>query len=623
MANLRVAELDFDAIKNNLKTFLQNYTSADGAPYFTDFDFEGSGISILLDLLAYNTHYNAYYANMVVNEMFLDSAVKRASAISIAKHLGYTPLSVQGAKAQITFNVAAPTNSPSTLTLNQYTQFNTTINGGNFAFVNLSPMTISPKNGVYTFANVPITEGTPLQYTYTVYTPGPAEKYVIPNLNVDTTTIQVVVQNSLTDLTTTTYTLANDTVGLSGSSNVFFLEMNAQEYVQIYFGDGIIGNKLSKNNLVKINYLVSNGTLGNVSNNIIQEFTCSNSIGGGTPDTIITATINSTGGSNAETIDEIKFKAPLFSSSQNRAVSSNDYKAIIEKNFPLIESIAVWGGETNIPPMYGKVIISLKPYEGYTITTDVKSQIQNILLANKQVVSISPEFIDPEYIYVNLTTQVKFNTKITTYSATDIQNLVNTTIKNYFSNNLQKFNNNFIFSQLSRLIDGVNQSIIGNLTTVKLQKRITPIINSTTNYYNGSNIIKFRNGLVPTSFVSTRFVTTDNNGNLVEAIIQDVPNDAVSNLNGIGTLKLINADTNIILNTNYGTINYGTGDVTITNIRINGYTFTATDIRLTATVQDNYLDIQAINNTILLIDDSTYDSNVNRNQGITINVVAA
>jgi hypothetical protein len=224
---------------------------------------------------------------------------------------------------------------------------------------------------------------------------------------------------------------------------------------------------------------------------------------------------------------------------------------------------------------------------------------------------------------VNLTTQVKFNTKITTYSATDIQNLVNTTIKNYFSNNLQKFNNNFIFSQLSRLIDGVNQSIIGNLTTVKLQKRITPIINSTTNYYNGSNIIKFRNGLVPTSFVSTRFVTTDNNGNLVEAIIQDVPNDAVSNLNGIGTLKLINADTNIILNTNYGTINYGTGDVTITNIRINGYTFTATDIRLTATVQDNYLDIQAINNTILLIDDSTYDSNVNRNQGITINVVAA
>lgn len=623
MANLRVAELDFDAIKNNLKTFLQNYTAADGAPYFTDFDFEGSGISILLDLLAYNTHYNAYYANMVVNEMFLDSAVKRASAVSIAKHLGYTPLSVQGAKAQITFNVASPTNSPSTLTLNQYTQFNTTINGGSFVFVNLSPITISPVNGVYTFANVPITEGTPLQYTYTVYAPGPAEKYAIPNLNIDTRTIQVVVQNSLTDITSTSYILASDIVGIDSNSNVFFLEMNAQEYFQIYFGDGIIGKKLSKNNLVKINYLVSNGTLGNVSNNIIQEFTCSNSIGGGTPDTIITAVVNSTGGSDAETIDTIKFKAPMFTSSQNRAVSANDYKAIIEKNFPLIESIAVWGGETHIPPLYGKVIISLKPYDGYAITTDIKNQIQNVLLYNKQVVTITPEFIDPEYIYVNLTTQVKFNSKITIYTATDIQNLINTTITNYFANNLQKFNDDFIFSQLSRLIDNTDQSIIGNLTTVKLQKRITPVLSSNTNNYSSSNTIKFRNGLVPTSFMSTRFVTTDSNNNLIEVIIQDVPNDAVPNLFGLGKLQLINADTNVMLNSNYGIINYGTGEVTIPSILINGYTFTATDIRLTATVQDSYLDIQAINNTILLLDDSTYDSNVNRPQGLTINVIAA
>jgi hypothetical protein len=456
-----------------------------------------------------------------------------------------------------------------------------------------------------------------------VYSPGPSEKYVIPNLNVDATTIQVVVQNSLTDIATTSYNLASDTIGIDSNSNVFFLEMNAQEYFQIYFGDGVIGKQLSKNNLVKINYLVSNGTLGNVSNNSIQEFTCSNSIGGGTPDTIITAVINSTGGSDAETIDEIKFKAPMFSSSQNRAVSANDYKAIIEKNFPLIESIAVWGGETHVPPLYGKVIISLKPYDGYVITSDVKNQIQNVLLSNKQVVTITPEFIDPEYIYVNLTTQVKFNSKITVYSATDIQNLVNTTITNYFTNNLQKFNDDFIFSQLSRLIDNTDQSIIGNLTTVKLQKRITPILSSTTNNYSGSNTIKFRNGLVPTSFTSTRFVTTDSNNNLVEAIIQDIPNDAIPNPNGIGTLQLMNADTNLLLNSNYGTINYGTGEVTIPSILINGYTFTATDIRLNATVQDTYLDIQAINNTILLLDDSAYDSNVNRSQGITINVIAA
>jgi hypothetical protein len=623
MANLRVAELDFDTIKNNLKTFLQQYTDVDGAPYFTDFDFEGSGISILLDLLAYNTHYNAYYANMVVNEMFLDSAIKRASAVSIAKHLGYTPLSVQGAKAKISFKVASPTNNPVSLTLNKYMPFTTTINGGNFTFVNLDAVTITPINGVYQFSGVALTEGTPLQYSYTVYSPGPAEKYVIPNLNIDTTTIQVVVQNSLTDLGTTSYNLASDTVGLTGESNVFFLEMNSQEYFQIYFGDGVIGKKLTKNNLVIVNYLVSNGTLGNVSNNIIQEFICSNNIGGGIPDSIIAADINSTGGSDAETIEEIKFKAPMFTSSQNRAVSSNDYAALIKKNFPLIESIAVWGGETQIPPMYGKVIISLKPYEGYTITSDIKSQIRNVLLANKQVVSITPEFVDPEYIYVNLTTQIKFNTKITTYSATDIQNLVNKTITNYFTNNLQKFNDDFIFSYLSRLVDASDKSIIGNLTTVRLQKRITPSIGSSTNNYNGTNTIKFRNKLVPASFTSTRFVTTDTKSNLVEAIIQDVPNDAIPNPFGTGKLQLINADTNIILNTNYGTINYGTGDVTIPKILINGYTFTATDIRLTAAVQDTYLDILATNNTILVLDDSTYDSNVNRNQGITINVIVA
>jgi uncharacterized protein YcfJ len=621
MSNLRITELDFDTIKGNLKDFLKNYTDTDGSPYFTDFDFEGSGMSILLDVLAYNTHYNAYLANMVVNEMFLDSAVKKASAISIAKHLGYTPLSPRGARAKITFTVNNPTNNPASLTLDKFTPFTTTIDGLSHTFVNLDPVTINPVNGVYTFTDVEVVEGAPLQYIFSVYSPGPSEKYVIQNLNVDTSTMRVSVQNSLSDTTTTAYNLADDSLSIIDSSKVYFLEQNPLEQFQIYFGDGIIGKKLARNNLVIVTYLVTNGTLGNVSGNIIQEFACSNTIGGGTPDKVIVATVNSSGGYAAETIDEIKFKAPLFTSSQNRAVSANDYKAIIEKNFPLIESIATWGGEQNTPPMYGKVIISLKPYNGYEITNDIKNQIQNVLLANKQVLTITPEFITPDYLYINLTVNVKYSTRTTALSTNDIKTSVTNTIINYFSLNLQKFNYNFVFSQLMGNIDNVNTSIIGNLITVNLQKRITPVIGINNNYI-GDNTIKFKNGITPGTLESTRFVVANSSNALIEAIIVDVPNDTVPNLKGIGTLKLIDADTTTLLNTNYGSINYGTGNVTITNLRFNGYISTSYDVRLTALIQDSYLDINVDKNEILLLDDSTLDSAVNRKQGLTINVTA-
>jgi len=621
MSNLRITELDFDTIKGNLKNFLKNYTDTDGSPYFTDFDFEGSGMSILLDVLSYNTHYNAYLANMVVNEMFLDSAVKKASAISIAKHLGYTPLSPRGARAKLSFVVTNPTNNPASLTLEKFTPFTTAIDGSTYTFVNLNPITINPVNGVYTFTNVEVVEGAPLQYVFSVYTPGPSEKYVIQNLNVDTSTLQVVVQNSLSDTTTTAFNVADDSIDIKDTSAVYFLEQNPMEQFQLYFGDGVIGKKLLRNNVIIVTYLVTNGTLGNVSGNILQEFACTGTIGGGTPDKVIVATVNSSGGYAAETIDEIKFKAPLFTSSQNRAVSANDYKAIIEKNFPLIESISVWGGEQNTPPMYGKAIISLKPYTGYEITSDVKNQIQKVLLLNKQVLTITPEFITPDYLYINITVNVKYSTRITSLSPDNIKTLISSAITNYFSMNLQKFNYNFVFSKLTGTIDNVDTSIIGNLTTIKLQKRIIPAIGIQNNYIS-DNTIKFKNGVTPGTLESTRFVVANSSNALVEVIITDVPNDAVPNLKGIGTLKLSDADTTTVLNSNYGTINYGTGEVTITNLYFNGYISKSTDIRLTVAIQETYLDIHVDKNEILLLDDSTLDSAVNKMQGLTINVTA-
>ena len=620
MANLRIAELDFDTIKSNLKDYLKNYTDTDGAPYFTDFDFEGSGLSILMDLFSYNTHYNAYLASMVINDMFLDSAVKRASAVSIAKHLGYTPVSFIGARATISFSVTGLTGTPDFLTLDRYTPFTTYINDTTLTFVNLQSKTIQPVNGNYTFENIEIVEGVPLSYVYSVDSPGPMEKYVVPNDNIDTSTIQVIVQNSVTDTTQTVYTLAEDTLDLDGTSTVFFLEENPTGLYQIYFGDGVLGKKLARNNLVTINYCITNGVLGNIAGTLSQQFACGASIGGGTVSGAITALTNSRGGLAKEDINSIKFRAPKFASASNRAVTGADYKSLIAKNYPLVQSVSVWGGEDNDPPMYGKVIISLNPYEGYSITDSVKNEIKNTILQNKQVLSVMPEFVDPDYFIINLSVNVKYEAAKTSLLSNDVKDIVVSEIKNYFNTDLQKFDNDFIFSKLSRNIDNVSDYIVGNLMTVKLQRRIEPILNSNLNVYTLGKSIKFKNGLVPGSLTTTSFIV-NHDGNSVLARLKDVPNDSFPNNKGFGTIQLIDASSDTIFNSLYGTINYGTGEVSITNLSLLGYPADTSDVRITATVQDEYLDVVVNKNEIILLDDSTANVDSNRLPGLTVNVI--
>ncbi len=347
MANYRISELDFDEIKINLKQFLTNYRDKNNNLIFKDYDFEASSLSILLDILSYNTYYNAYLANMVANEMFLDSASKRESAVSIAKHLGYTPISYRSARAKISFVADTPQGSPATLTLPKFSAFTTTVDGVLFAFSNLDSVTVRPTEGRYIFNDVTIVEGEPLSYTYRVDVSGPGEKYAIPNLNIDTTTIRITVQNSYSDTTQTVYTRAGNLDGLTGESLVYFLEENPTGNYEIFFGDGVLGKKLISGNLVKIEYLVSNGSVCNVSSEIEQIFNISTVVNNLRVSSPIIATENSTGGDEPDTLDEIKFKAPRFLSSFNRAVTANDYKSVIEANYPLVESVSVWGGEEN------------------------------------------------------------------------------------------------------------------------------------------------------------------------------------------------------------------------------------------------------------------------------------
>jgi hypothetical protein len=557
---------------------------------------------------------------MVINDMFLDSAVKRSSAVSIAKHLGYTPVSFVGARATISFSVTGLTGTPDFLTLDRFTPFTTYINDTTLTFVNLEAKTIQPVNGNYTFSNIEIVEGVPLSYVYSVDSPGPMEKYVVPNDNIDTSTIQVNVQNSVSDTTQTVYTLAEDTLDLDGNSTVFFLEENPTGLYQIYFGDGILGKKLARNNLVTINYCITNGIIGNVAGTISQQFACGASIGGGTVSGTIIASTNSRGGLAKEDINSIKFRAPKFASSSNRAVTGTDYKAIISKNYPLVQSVSVWGGEDNDPPMYGKVIISLNPYEGYNITDGVKNEIKNTILKSKQVLSIMPEFIDPDYFYINLSVNVKYEAAKTSFSANDIQDLVVNEIKNYFTTDLQKFDNDFIFSKLSRNIDTVDSSILGNLMTVKLQRRIEPILNSVLNVYTLGKTIKFKNGITPGSLSTTSFVV-NYKGNSVLAKMKDVPNDAVPNKIGKGVIQLIDANSGNLINDMYGTINYGTGEVSINSLELLGYPADTDNIRITATVQDEYLDVVVSRNEIILLDNSNANLDSNRLPGLTVNVI--
>jgi hypothetical protein len=623
MPNLRISELDFDDIKQNLKTFLSSYRDDDNKLIFQDYDFEGSGLSVLIDLLAYNTHYNAYLANMLANEAFLDSAVKRDSAVSLAKHLGYTPLSNRSAKALVSFNVTNPIGQPQTLTLPRYTVFNSDVNGNLFSFVNVQPVTIEPFNGVYRFANVEITEGAHLEYTYRVFTPGPDEKYEIPNDNIDTTTMFVTVQNSVTDTTTTVYSLMDDLSDISGLSNVYYLEENYTGRYQIYFGEGTLGRKLFSGNLVRIEYLVSRGVEGNVANVISQSFSCGENIGGGVISSV-TTTRNSTGGGLKDTISDIKFKAPKFLESYNRAVTASDYKSIIEANYPFIESVSVWGGDENSPPIYGKVFIALKPYSGYVLSFDVKESIKRNVLSNKKVMSIIPEIIDPEYIYVNIDSTVTYNTKVTALLPNDIKNLVSSEILLYFNRDLQKFDKDFIFSRLSRLMDVSDKSIIGNITKIKIQKRIEPIINVNNNF-SLTNSIKFNNSLVPGTMESTRFIIQINSNEEellnIPVIMYDVPNTDSLSSKRFGTISLKNAESEKIINLNFGIIDYDKGILSIDNLNFIGYPEDTFNIRITVEPQ-NY-NIQTIRNEILLLDDSTLLSAANRKSGINIKIISS
>ena len=549
MAKLEISQLNFDQIKANLKQYLSNQNT------FKDYDFEGSGMAVLLDLLAYNTHYLSYHANIAANEMFIDTADLRPSIVSLAKALGYTPNSVRAPYADI--NVVVNGATGATLTMNAGTQFTTTVDNVNYNFVTIGSNTISPVDGVYTFSNLKIYEGTYVSYNYTANTTDVDQKFLINSENADTSTLTVQVQESATDTTTNTYTRATSITELDSDSKVYFLQESDDGKFEVYFGDGVVGKAIANGNIVILKYVVTNKTAANGA----SSFALSGNIGGNTNVTI-TVNSNAANGSEAETKESIKFKAPKSYSAQDRAVTVNDYKVKVEEIYSNTGSVSAWGGEDNDTPFYGRVYIAIKPITGSTLTDTTKTDIIT-QLKKFSVASVTPVIVDPETTSILLTSTIKYDEKQTAKTSTEIKTLVTAAVTNYNTNTLQKFDSVLRYSKLLETIDDSDTSILSNITTLKLRKPFTPSLSTSTNY-----TVNFSNALYnPHSGHNT------SSGGILSSTGFKVAND--SNVyffddDGEGNVRryyLVGSVRTYTDNT-AGTINYSTGAIAINALTI-------------------------------------------------------
>jgi len=578
---LEITDLDFDSVKSNFKTFLSQQSG------FTDYNFEGSGMSVLMDLLAYNTHYQAFHANMLANEMFLDTSLLRASAVSHAKALGYTPTSMKASNAMVTVTVKNVPISQTTLTMSAGTIFNTTVNDIQYQFVTIADHTATSDTGTFEFADIQIYEGTRINYTYTTDTSNLEQQFVIPSAAVDTGTLVVRVQTSSTDTTTETYTLNTDYTTLISTSKVYFLQEIENGRFEIYFGDGVFGYKPINGNIVILDYVVTNGALADGA----STFKASTTIGGYSSVTALTTSAAS-GGGFAETVDSIKFNAPLKYASQGRAVTPDDYKSILPSVYTNIKSVQVWGGEDNDPPIYGRVYVSIRPKTGDSLTNSTKSQII-ASLKKYNVASVTPVIVDPEILQLVLTTTVKYNSTLTTKANSDLKALAETTISTFNTNNLEKFDAVFRHSNLLKDLDASDQSILSSTVAVKLKRSISPTLNTDTKY-----TVNFNNAAYHPAAAWTQTVVESGGFYLSgNTNVQYIDDDGSGN---IRTFYLLGGTTKTITNATAGTINYTTGQVVLTSFNITA--IIASSGKLDITVKPNSNDVIPVRNQVVEID---------------------
>lgn len=572
MANssLILTSLDFDTLKQNFKTYLSSQS------VFQDYNFDASNISVLLDVMSYNSYLNSFYLNMVASEMFLDSAQKYDSVVSHAKELNYIPKSYSSAEAELSFTITT-TGIQSPLYIKKGSMFSGVNSNGSFTFTTDSEQSFVSTNSTYSIANLQIYEGSFFTDSFFVDYTVENQRFLLSNINVDTNSISVnVIENN--GLSNTTFNRAETLFGLDSSSQIYFLQGAENNKYEIIFGDGLFGKQPLNASIVSVQYRVTSGTdaLGISNFTLVQDIGADNN--GYISISDITVTANSSGAANQESIDSIKFSAPRYFATQQRAVASDDYASLVLSNFGgVISDVNVYGGQELPTKLYGRVVLCLKPAGSLIAPNYVKDEITNYLL---NYISLPTRVLitDPDYLYIDVSSVVQYNTSATTKLSVDIQNAVRTAIKQFSTTNLEVFNNDFRYSKFVYAIDNADPSITSNSTEINISKRLTPTLNYPTSYvlnfnnatememaspgYNPSTSSRFYDEPVITS---SAFTYVGSDGNSVDFCYYRDDN--------FGILVIYKVINNVftIVQDNAGTIDYNTGLININNLTTSYY----------------------------------------------------
>jgi hypothetical protein len=554
-SQINITDLDFENIADNLKSYLQ------GQDHLKDYDFEGSTMSVLIDLLAYSSHIGAINTNIAGSELFLDSAQMRKNVVSRAKDLGFVPASEKASSATIDVSLKNVRNADGTyptvseMAMTRGTRLSTVFDGLTYEFV--VPNTVNPtQNGTtYTYSSVPIIQGTYAtdQFVFDGQIPNP--KFVLSNERVDRTQLNVSVNSAGT---TDTYTLSTDVSNITTTSKAYYVQENEEGFVEIYFGDGVLGKQLLDGDVITVTYII----VDDIHCDGSKDFVLESSINGYT-DSTITTTAVSNGGAEKESIESIKFKATKFYTSQNRLVTLNDYKAKVSEYYPNADAVAVWGGEDNTPPEYGKVFLAIKPLNSDYLSETEKTAIKG-KLNSLNMLTVRPEIIDAEIVKVLISTTFKYNARATTLSEGELETLVELTINNFDRDNLTNFDSIFRHSNLIKAIDDAEGSILSNTTNIRLKKSLATKVSQLIGYS-----LTTGNGLYnpTTGYNKVNGGITSSTGFYVQG---DATNIQYFDDDGSGNLRrfYLSGATRIYTDNFAGIVNYSTGVISINAINI-------------------------------------------------------
>ena len=572
MALTQFTNLNFEDIKTSIKDYLRANTD------FTDYDFEGSNLSVIINLLAYNSYITAYNTNMVVNETFIDSATLRENVVSLARNIGYVPRSKRAAKASVGFFISGISTSVDTISFQPGVVANGSVSDVNYIFSLPEKVTVAAQNG-NSFGTLEIYQGQYLENSWIVNNSQPNQRYIIPNDSVDTSTLRVRIKNTSTDTSSTEYKLVDNILGITSTSNIYLIQETSDEKYEILFGDGVFGKKLQSGNVITVSYIKTNGKDGNgvsdfrFAGNILDE-------NGASVTSFIadlTTQAPSENGDEIEPVESVKYYAPRLYSSQYRAVTASDYEAILPTLYPNIESVSAYGGEDLTPPQYGRVFIATKPRNGSFLSDFTKKQLLQSL-KSYSVAGIVPEFIDLKYLYVEIDSYIYYNANFVG-DPNNLKSDVISAVTSYAKGSeMNQFGGRFKYSKVCSLIDSVNTAITSNITTVKIRRDLVAKVNNPTQYelcfdnefYAGRNDYNIK---------STGFSVLNVDGTCYFS-------DMVVNGSNIGNLflfQVISDDEINILSTKFGTVNYSTGEILIDTVNI-----TSTSL------PDNIIEVQAV-----------------------------